>query len=385
MDEKSLTVVQVVPWLESGGVEKGTLEIAEALVRYGHRSIVISAHGSMVKELERKGSQHINWDIGKKSLLTLRFVPKLRRMLYQRRVDILHVRSRLPAWIGYLAWRGMNSVCRPRFVTTVHGLYSVKHYSSIMTYGERVIAVSDTARNYITHNYPNVDPHRIQVIHRGVDQQRFFPTFQPDETWLRLWYEHYPQLRDKRVITLPGRLTRLKGHHSFIKLIGALNKRGLNIQGLIVGGEDPKHQDYFEELHLMIKDQGLERAITWTGHREDLREILSVSDVVLSLSTRPESFGRTVLESLSLGTPVVAYAHGGVAEILRRIYPEGCVPMDDFESLLNRVALFLERALPVPRSHPYTLDSMLNMTLKIYRELCEENRSIPASNKKKGF
>ena len=135
MAERALTVVQVLPALEGGGVERGTLEVARELVRHGHGSLVISAGGRMVAELEREGSEHITWTIGAKSLLTLRYVSKLRDLLVERRVDILHARSRLPAWIAWLAWRGMDPATRPHFVTTVHGLYSVNRYSAVMRRG----------------------------------------------------------------------------------------------------------------------------------------------------------------------------------------------------------------------------------------------------------
>ena len=119
---KKLTVVQILPALESGGVERGTLEVGRYLVQNGHRSIVISAGGRMVEQLRREGSEHIAWDVGAKSLWSLRFVPRLRRFLRDNQVDILHARSRMPAWLAWLAWRGMEPIHRPRFVTTVHGL-----------------------------------------------------------------------------------------------------------------------------------------------------------------------------------------------------------------------------------------------------------------------
>ncbi len=179
MSERKLTVLQLLPSLESGGVERGTLEIANELVRRGHRSLVISSGGRMVEALERAGSEHITWDIGAKSPLTLRFVPRLRRLLAERHIDIVHARSRMPAWIAYLAWRGMNPATRPHFVTTVHGLYSVNRYSAVMTRGERIIAVSNTARDYLLNNYPQVEASRIVVIPRGVDPQEFPYGYRP--------------------------------------------------------------------------------------------------------------------------------------------------------------------------------------------------------------
>ena len=132
---RPLTVLQLLPELDSGGVERGTLEVAEALVGAGHRSLVMSAGGRMVPALEAGGSEHLAWNIGHKSPFTARFVPRLRRLLRECSVDIVHARSRVPAWVAYLAWRGMPPGRRPRFVTTAHGVYSVNAFSEIMVRG----------------------------------------------------------------------------------------------------------------------------------------------------------------------------------------------------------------------------------------------------------
>lgn len=380
MPTKRLTVVQTLPALDSGGVERGTLEVGRALVAAGHRSIVISAGGRLVPQLEREGSEHVTWDIGRKSLWTLRLVPRLRRFLLDNHVDILHLRSRLPAWVGYLAWRGMDPAARPRLVTTVHGLYSVNRYSAIMTRGERVIAVSETVREYILTHYPACDPARIVVIPRGIDRAEYPYNFRPDADWLTAWQRQYPHLAGQRLITLPGRITRLKGHEDFIRLISRLRARGLDVHGLIVGGAEAKKRAYLEALQTQVARAGLEEAITFTGQRADLREILAISDLVLSLSTQPESFGRTVLEALSLGVPVAGYDHGGVGEQLRHLLPEGRVSVGDLDAMTALCARWLETPPTVPREHPFTLQAMLEDTLHLYENLARpvpDKLSIP--------
>ncbi len=364
MPEKRLTVVQVLPALEAGGVERGTLEVARYLAAQGHRSIVLSAGGRLVAQLQREGSEHYTWDLGRKSPWTLRHIPRLRRFLREQKADILHARSRMPAWVCYLAWRGMDPARRPRFVTTVHGLYSVNPYSAVMTRGERIIAVSETVRRYILDNYPAVDPQRIVVIPRGVDPQEFPHGYRPPPEWLAAWRAQYPQLAGKKVLTLPGRITRLKGHEDFIELIARLKAMGQPVHGLIVGGADPRKQGYLRQLQAQIRQAGLSQDITFTGHRNDLREVMAVSDVVLSLSRQPESFGRTVLEALSLGIPVVGYACGGVGEILTEVFPEGAVSQKDADLLLLRCREVLERSDRVPPapSPMFALSRMLGAT-----------------------
>jgi glycosyltransferase involved in cell wall biosynthesis len=369
---QGLTVVQMLPALDAGGVERGTLEVARHLVECGHRSIVISAGGRLVADLEAQGSEHIAWDVGAKRPGTLRWVRPLRRLLAERRVDILHLRSRLPAWIGYLAWRGLPAAGRPHLVTTVHGLYSVGRYSAVMTHGERVIAVSETVRDYVLTHYPRVDPACIRVIARGVDRADYPYGYRPPADWLAAWRAEHPHLAGQYVLCLPGRLTRLKGHADLIEVVDLLRRRGIPAHGLVVGGAHPRKRAYARETQARVAAAGLADAFTFTGHRADLREVMAASDVVLSLSATPESFGRTTLEALSLGRPVAGYCHGGVGEQLRKVLPAGCLPVGDREALTERLAQWHASPPTVPARHPYTLAAMLEATLDVYRELCGE-------------
>lgn len=366
---RPLTVVQVLPALEAGGVERGTLEVGRALAAAGHRSLVISAGGRLVAQLTREGSEHVQWPVGRKSPLTLRFVPRLRRLLEQEGVDILHARSRLPAWVAMLAWRGMPAARRPRFVTTVHGLHSVNAYSAVMTRGERVICVSETARQYVLDNYPDVPDERLQVIPRGVDREYWTPAFAPDDAWLARWRAHCPVPAGRRVLTLPGRVTRRKGHAALVELLARLTADGLDVHGLVVGPVPPKRRRYRADLAARARELGVADRITFTGGRDDMREIYAVSDLVLALSDRPEAFGRTVLEGLSLGRPVLGWSLGGVGEQLESLYPAGAVPHGDMDALAARARRLLDEPPPVPADHPYTLDAMLEATLALYGKL----------------
>ncbi|HNQ04572.1 MAG TPA: glycosyltransferase family 4 protein [Thiobacillaceae bacterium] len=370
---RKLCVAQLLPALESGGVERGTLEISRYLVARGHRSLVLSAGGRLVQTLRQEGGEHVTWDLGRKHPWTLRHIPGLRRFLRQQRVDILHARSRMPAWVGWLAWKGMAPANRPRFVTTVHGLYSVNAYSAVMTRGERVIAVSDTVRHYLLQHYPGLDAGRIVVIPRGIDPAIYPPGYHPPPDWLHAWRAQYPELSGKKVITLPGRITRLKGHEDFIELMRRLVGSGEDVHGLIVGGAEPKKRAYLEELRKRVAHADLQAHLTFTGQRSDLREIMAVSDLVLSLSSQPESFGRTVLEALSMGVPVLGYEHGGVGEQLSRYHPQGCVPLGDLDELVKKCqALQAGSRIRTPAALP-TLDRMQAETLSLYQDLITQH------------
>jgi glycosyltransferase involved in cell wall biosynthesis len=374
MPDKKLTVVQLLPALQSGGVERGTLEVGKHLAEHGHRSIVISAGGRMAEQLAHEGSEHVQWDIGRKSLRTLRLIPTLRRFLIENRADILHARSRIPAWIAYLAWRGMCPVSRPRFVTTVHGLYSVNAYSRIMTRGERVIAVSETARDYILHNYPQTPARNIQLIHRGVDRADYAYGYRPGLHWSEMFFSDFPNARNKLLVTLPGRITWVKGHEDFIEIIRRLKQINLPVHGLIVGGAADSKQGYLRKLRQVIRNASLESDISFTGQRSDMKEILAISSLALAPAKHPESFGRTTLESLYLGVPTAGYDHGGVGEILRRIYPQGLLPLNDIESAAKIIAGLLKQPPPVPDGDFYPLSAMLEKTLHLYETLANEDR-----------
>ena len=371
---RKLTVLQLLPALESGGVERGTLEVAQALVERGHRALVMSAGGRQVAPLVASGAEHFAWPIGQKSLKTLLLVGKLRKFLLEQKVDIVHARSRVPAWIAYLAWRGMNPTTRPRFVTTVHGLYGVNRYSRIMTQGERVIAVSNTVRDYILREYPDTQAGLIQVIPRGVDGQAYPHGWKPDPVWQHAFFAQFPHAAGKQLLTLPGRITRLKGHEDFIELIARLKQRGLPVHGLIVGGASSSKQRYLHKLRYRVRSMGLEADISFTGQRDDLKNILAISNLVLSLSTQPESFGRTTLEALRLGVPTAGYDHGGVGEILRTIYPEGLLTLGDIDAATKRIATLLQQPIPVPDDDFYPLRNMLSQTLELYEQLARAPR-----------
>lgn len=365
---RRLTVVQTLPELNSGGVERGTLEIARALVAAGHRSIVISHGGRLVKQLEAEGSEHITLPVHRKSLLSLLQIRPFRRLLREIQPDIVHARSRVPAWIAFLALRGMDPDKRPRFVTTVHGLYSVSPYSAVMTFGDQVIVVSETVREYVLKHYPRCDPAKITRIYRGVSEAEFPYGYQPSESWLSQWRQDFPELIGKTVIALPGRLSRVKGHETFLRLIAALRDTHPEVHGLIVGGAELAKAAYAEELKTRVTTMGLSDRVSFTGHRTDMNDVLSQCDLVMALRVTPEAFGRSTLEALRLGKPVIGWDVGGVGEILREMYPEGAVKAGDYNLLFSKVDLFILKNEYQPKAiGGFPLQKMLHDTLDLYK------------------
>ncbi|UKE74102.1 glycosyltransferase [Xanthomonas graminis] len=364
-----LTVVQLLPALESGGVERSALEIAAALVAAGHRALVVSAGGRLLPALAQTGAEHIALDIGRKSLLSLRHVPALRRLFVRERVDIVHARSRLPAWLGWHALRGLPAAQRPRFVSTVHGLNSPSRYSAIMARGEQVICVSATVRDYVLRHYPHTDPARLRVIPRGIDPVQFPRRAQPDPT-ARAWAasEAPAAAGSGPLLLLPGRGTRLKGHADALRLLAALRADGSDARLWLPGAREAEREAYVQELEAEAAALGIADAVAFTAPTARIAEAYAASDLVLQLSRKPEAFGRTVVEALAVGRPVLGWAHGGVGELLAQLQPSGAVAAFDPMALHAAAARLLAQPPAPPAQIPYTLQAMQHATLAVYDE-----------------
>lgn len=366
-----MKVVQVLPQLHGGGVERGTIEIAAYLKQLGHEAIVISEGGPLVEELTAIGVIHVKKSVGSKSLRALHGLWELRKYLNTTRPDIVHSRSRLPGWLCYLAIKLLPEEIRPRFITSVHGLHSVSRYSSIITKGERIEVVSNTAKRYLLDNYKSVAPEHIRVIQRGVDSAKYNPTVEPSSAWIQDWsrwcQEH--QTHGSPVVSLVGRISRLKGHHDFLEIIELLHEKSVPAIGLIIGGASKEHPKLHKELKERVqKSETLRSSVHFLGHRSDVRELVSLSDIVVSLSATPEAFGRSVLEALSLGVSVVGYDHGGVGELLRALFPAGAVPVGNTQVAADRIRDLLSGKHPI-EPHELTLQSMREKTIAMYAEL----------------
>ena len=372
---RPLTVVQLLPALESGGVERSTLEIAEALVRAGHRAIVVSAGGRLLPRLQATGAEHVELDIGRKSPFALRHVRTLRALLVRERADIVHARSRLPAWLGWWALRGLPEAARPRFVTTVHGLNSPSRYSAIMARGERVICVSATVRDYVLRHYPRTDPGRLRVIPRGIDIAEFPRAPMPDRAARARIAASHPALGgDGPLLLLPGRGTRLKGHADALALLGNLREEGVDARLWMPGARERGRERYVADLEAEAALGGFADALAITPPISAIAEAYAASDLVLQLSRKPESFGRTVLEALSVGRPVVGWDHGGVGELLRALQPAGAVAPFDAEALHRAARAAIDGTPSLPATIPFTLQAMQDATLSVYDELRDAPR-----------
>jgi len=365
-------VVQVLVSLNLGGSELVAVELAEFCVAAGHRVTVIAANGPLGERLRSCGAEHLDWAVGKKRLGTLRYVRRLRHWMARQRPDIVHVHSRLPAWICRLALGRLSNALRPAFVTSMHGHYSVSRYSAVMASGDRVIAVSEHIRDYTLQNYPGVEPERVITVHGGVSRRVFVHGYRPPEDWRKAVCSEFPELRDRRWICLPGRLSRYKGHADFIELVSSLLPQVPDIQGIVVGQARPGSR-YRDELEGLAERYGILDRITFTQARMDMREWLAASEIVYSLcADPPEAFGRTVPEALHLGVPVIGWNHGGVKETLAVMFPQGAVTPGDRRALLDLSLEFLRDRPGVPSSDTFGLRESMEQTMAVYKSVLAE-------------
>ncbi|MBE6420081.1 MAG: glycosyltransferase family 4 protein [Akkermansiaceae bacterium] len=366
-----MKVMHLLPSLSSGGVEQVVLELCQGLTEQGVECIVVSAGGPMVSAIEATGARHITRPIGKKSIFTLFQIGKLARLIKEEKPDILHLHSRVPAWVGHLAVKRIRKSMRPKVVSTFHGFHSVNFYSGIMAKGDKVIAVSRCMKQHILDNYPRTPAESIVVIPNSVDVSQNYPEYKPTAEWYEKWHADYPELAGKYTICLPGRITRLKGATHLPPIISELKAKGIPAHAVIVGETKKGKEAIRHEIEQAFETAGLSQDVTWTGHRRDLRNVLCACNVTISLTLQPESFGKTTLEALALGRPVAGYEHGGVGEQLEVFLPEGMVTTGDTSAMAKVLGKWYTESpspkLPVPA--PYRREDMIGAHLELYRSL----------------
>ncbi len=376
------TVLQVLPSLVTGGAERGCVDISRAVVEAGGTAIVVSSGGPMEHELTRAGATHVTLPVDSKNPLVMRAnISRLVELIKLHTVDIVHARSRAPAWSALYAARRTGR----HFVTTFHGTYSHENafkrkYSSIMARGERVIAISEFIAGHVRRIY-GVPISRIRLIPRGIDLQRFDPAKVSQERVIGQaanW-----RLPDGLpVIMLPGRLTRWKGQPVFIEAIERLGRRDLRC--LLVGA-DQGREGYRRELETMIEQKRLGDVIHVVDHCDDMPAAYMLTDVVVSASTEPEAFGRIIAEAQALGRPVIATDHGGARETVLPGKTGWLTPPGDPEALARTIEKVLTRP-PAAREtlaanaiehirKNYAKEDMCVKTLNVYNEVLARETS----------
>jgi len=312
--------LQVLPALNGGGVERGTVDLAGHLITNGWHSIVASSGGPMVTELKRSGAQHVLLPLATKNPSTIiRNGWRLARLIKELGVDVVHARSRAPAWSA----RRAASIQNIPLITTFHGTYSFgilgikKPYNRVMASGDRVIGISHFIRQHILDNYP-VEEEKVELIYRGINLDIFQPNNISPVRMIQLAKEwRLPD--DAAVIFLPGRLTSWKGHNLLLNALTNMLRSEENDIALrcVIAGREKKGSSYRRKLEERVTNLGLSGYVKIVDECRDMPAGYMLSDVVVSASERPEAFGRVTAEAQAMGRPVVAPAHGAAAEIIR--------------------------------------------------------------------
>jgi lipopolysaccharide heptosyltransferase II len=356
-----MNVLQLVPRLNVGGVEKGTVEVARFLAIKGHKSVVVSGGGKMEKNLSAAGARHYHVPVGRKNLfLGIYSYFRLKQIIKKEKIDLVHARSRIPALIGYFAARHTHRT----FVTTAHGQYRQHLISRVMGWGKIVIVANDTMARYMNENF-GISRHKMCVVPRGVDLEKF--------AFIA------PSSKKGKVfrVGMISRYSPIKGHMDFLKAISYVSRRMRNVQAVIMGDIASAKPEYIKSIELAARRLAVDKIVELKDSTEDVASVMKDLDVIVSANTSQEAFGRTVIEAQARGVPVVATRIGGVVESVS----DGdtgllCEPMDpmdmskkimsyaDSTELMDKVALSARRQV----EEKYSLKRSLELELKTYEE-----------------
>lgn len=382
-------VMQILPALNAGGVEQGVIDINAAIIRAGGHSIVVSSGGARVGEVTKAGGMHITLPVDSKNPFVITAnINRLRKVIRDYNVDIVHACSRAPAWSAMRAVRGTAA----KYVTGCHAAHKItgpfkRLYNSSIAKGERVIAVSHFLADYLEQNY-HVEPERVRVIHRGIALENFHPNSVTPERLIKI-SQQWRVPDGASVIMLPGRLSRIKGHMFLIDAVERLAQK--DVFCLFVG-TDIGNEGYRRELEAYIQSKNMGGLVRIITNCDDMPAAYMMATVVVSPSLVPEGFGRVAIEAQAMGRPVIATDHGGARETIVRDTTGWLVAPGDVGSLADALqeaisldarqrALLATRAMSHVIQH-FTNEKMCAGTLDVYAELLESVavRALPSND-----
>ena len=381
------TLLQVVPELETGGAEQTTIDVAHAVVRAGGKALVATRGGRMAARLEADGARLAQMPVQTKNpLVMLGNAARLVDLIRREKVSIVHARSRAPAFSALWA----AQATRTPFVATYHGVYNAKTslkrwYNAVMTRGDLVIANSDYTRDHVLSEH-HIDPAKIVSIPRGVDLERFNPSWVTPERTAALRAAWGLDAKDRRVkLLLAGRLTRIKGHLMIVEAAKLMAERGADNFVIIFAGDDQGRTGYREEVEAAIVGAGLSGRVLVVGHCDDMPAAYQICDIAMLPTTKPESFGRTAVEPQVMGRPVLASDHGGTTETVVHGETGWLVKVGDAEAWATAMSKAIEmgparlaamgQAAANRARRLYSVDAMCQATLEAYSHVLAARNS----------
>ncbi len=364
-----MNILQLVPGLDVGGVEKGTVEVARYLTLNGHKAVVVSGGGDFEKNLAAVGVRHYVLPIGRKDPFSMVYCYfALKKIISRENIDIVHARSRIPALTGYFAARATHRT----FMTTAHGQYKKHLISRVMGWGKVVITANETMARYMKENF-GVPLRKITIIPRGVDLKKF--SFIP------------PSERERKTfrVGMICRFTPVKGHLDFLKAAAYVSRKMHNIEIILMGDRASAKEEYMKKIELTIRRLMIGNIVKFKSSSEDVSEVMKQMDVLVSANREQEAFGRSVIEAQARGVPVVATRVGGVVEnIADGVTGLLCEPMDpsgmadkilryaEDRELAQKVATEARKRI----EKDYSLDRVMKMTLKTYSSVLSRKNIV---------
>lgn len=365
-----MNILQIIPGLDVGGVETGTADLSRELVKRGHRVVVVSGGGRMVKELLEANAKHIKLPVHKKSLFTIiKMIRRLEYIIKEENIDIVHARSRVPAIIAFFATRRTNAA----FITTAHGYYSTHLLSRVMGWGRFVIVASTVIGRHMIEDF-GVPRERIRFIPRGVDLEKF--KFNPIDA-----SHHKVEFK----IGVVGRITPIKGHAFFLQAIARVARIFPKVKILIVGDAPEDKPEYKETLKSLINRLGIEKSVEFLGSRHDIPKIMSGLDLLVLPSVGQEAFGRVIIEAGASGVPVVATRVGGAVDIIEDGKTGLLVKPGDIIEMVDSIVRLLQdrefaRNIAIEArkkvEKEYSLVRMAEETIKAYEEAIDRKKIL---------
>lgn len=379
--KQTWTVMQLIPNLGAGGAEQTTIDMVQALVQAGHRAIVVSHGGHREREIEKHGGTHIKLPVHSKNPLTIWLNSlRLKHLIRKYKVNIVHARSRAPAWSAYLACQATSA----HFITTCHAPFNIgndwkRRYNSSIILAERVIANSHFVAEYLRSQY-QIDNSIIRIIPRGIPIEWFDPNKVIAERMHKM-AQDWRVPDGGRIVLLPGRLTRWKGQSVLIEAMSLVKDKNTYC---ILLGDDQGRKEYRQELELQINALNLNTRVRVLDHVNDMAVAYMLADIVISASIEPEGFGRVVVEAQAMGRPVIATDIGGSRETIIPNQTGWLIPPDDPPMLAKAIDFVLSltdedrynlamTAIPHVREN-FSKDRMTRLTLAVYQEVMSKRK-----------
>lgn len=375
--------MQLASSLQHDESERGIYHLAHALIKAGHRSIIVSSaadDNELVVRLKRDGSIHHQLPMIKKSWWALRQVFALRKLIKKYQPDVIHVHSRTPAWVLHWALRPLLNHERPKIVATMYGFYPLNNYAKALFDADLLICASQSIYRYLIDELSddtldNQHLTHIRCVRRGVDVRTYPYRHHVSVHWLQHVFTEFPQLEHKKWLIFPTAIGPEYGQEWLIDILGNLAEKYPDLHIIIMDDDtqdapQPVNNSLsYDDFRQRTQTLGLANQISYVGrHPPDLREWLCSAHIVLALANHPESIGIHALKAIHLGTPVVGWDKGAFGDILADLYPRGLIKEQSAKALVRAINSQLECGIRPAITHDYEVSTMVNETLAVYWE-----------------